>query len=191
MITPSVAAAQDIARAYGVDPERLRVVHLAASETFRVLEDDGPVEEARRRYVGAGRPFFLYVGKLTGRRNIPMLMRAFAQFKRETSQPHALVLIGLNTTGVPVDRLAGELGIVGDVSHYEHIGDDDLNLLYNASETFVLPYTYEAAFSLTALEAQATGTPLITVDAPGLREAAGSAALFMPSRPRCPRSRAR
>ncbi len=60
-------------------------------------------------------------------------------------KPHELlVLIGLNTTGVPVERVAGELGIVGDVRHYEHIGDDDLNLLYNASESFVLPYTYEA-----------------------------------------------
>ena len=180
VVTSSEAAGKDIVGAYGVDRERLRVVHLAASEAFHVLEGDPRVEEARRRYVGADRQFFLYVGKLTGRRNIPMLMRAFAEFKRRTSRPHALVLIGLNTTGVPVAKLAGELGIVADVRHYDHIDDNDLNLLYNASESFVLPYTYEAAFSLTALEAQVTGTPLITVDAPGLRESTGSAALLIP-----------
>jgi len=45
----------------------------------------------------------------------------------------------------------------------------------------VLPYTYEAGFSLTALEAQVAGTPVVTVDAPGLRESTGSAGLFVSS----------
>jgi glycosyltransferase involved in cell wall biosynthesis len=181
VVTSSEAAGRDVVSEYGVNPARLRVVHLAASEEFRVVGQDARVEEARARYLDAGRPFFLYVGKLTGRRNIPTLIRAFAEFKRQTGDAHGLVLIGLNTTGVPVGRLAEELGIVGDVRHYDHIDDTDLNLLYNAAESFVLPYTYEAAFSLTALEAQVTGTPLITVDAPGLHESTGSAALFIPA----------
>lgn len=180
VITSSQAAGRDVVSEYGVDPGRLRVVHLAASDEFGLVADEAALADARRRYAGEGRPYFLFVGKLTGRRNIPKLIGAFADFKRRTGLGHRLVLVGLNTTDVPVARLSGELGVAGDVRHHEHVGDEDLNLLYNAAEAFVLPYTYEAAFSLTALEAQVTGTPVITVDAPGLRESTGSAALFMP-----------
>jgi glycosyltransferase involved in cell wall biosynthesis len=42
-----------------------------------------------------------------------------------------------------------------------------------------MPYSYEAV-SLAALEAQATGTPLIAVDTPGLRETTNGEALFVP-----------
>jgi len=51
-------------------------------------------------------------------------------------------------------------------------------MLYNSAQAFVLPSTYEAV-SLTVLEAQATGTPVITVDTPGLREATGGAAFLI------------
>jgi glycosyltransferase involved in cell wall biosynthesis len=51
--------------------------------------------------------------------------------------------------------------------------------LYNAAFAFVLPYSYEAGASLTTLEAQATGLPVITMDTPGLREATGNAALYL------------
>ena len=48
------------------------------------------------------------------------------------------------------------------------------------AEAFVLPYSYEA-LSLPTLEAQAIGTPVITVDTPGLREMTGGKALLMPA----------
>jgi alpha-1,3-rhamnosyl/mannosyltransferase len=41
-----------------------------------------------------------------------------------------------------------------------------------------MPYIYEAV-SLTALEAQATGTPVICTNTPGLRETTGGAAILM------------
>jgi glycosyltransferase involved in cell wall biosynthesis len=78
-------------------------------------------------------------------------------------------------------RLAEDLGIAPDFRHVEYVSDDDLALLYGGAEAFVLPYAYEA-LSLTALEAQASGCPVITVDTPGLREQTGGHALFA-SRP--------
>ncbi len=74
-----------------------------------------------------------------------------------------------NTTGVDLDGKARELAYEDDFRHYDYVADDDLSLLYAGAESFVLPYSYEA-LSLTALEAQATGCPLLTVDTPGLRE---------------------
>jgi glycosyltransferase involved in cell wall biosynthesis len=178
VITSSEAAAQDVAQAYGVPLSRIRPIHLAPAERFVPVSDRGSLERVGKRYLGEDCPFFLFVGKLTARRNIPKLLEAFAEFKKENPGSHKLLLVGLNSTNLDLAQRSSELGIEGDFFHREYVPDEDLNLLYNASEAFVLPYSYESGFSLTAVEAQATGTPVITVDAPGLREVTGGAALY-------------
>jgi glycosyltransferase involved in cell wall biosynthesis len=178
VITSSEAAATDIATAYGVDKERTRIVPLAPAEIFRPLRNDPRTPGAVSRVLGENAPYFLYVGKLTARRNVPMLLEAFAELKRRAARPHKLLVVGLNTTGVDLEGMGRELGIEGDFRYLEYVSDDDLSLLYAGAEAFVLPYSYEA-LSLTALEAQAAGCPVLTVDTPGLREQTGGHALLM------------
>ena len=161
-------------------PEKIRVVPLAPSDVFRPVRDDDRLAAIRERYLGADEPFFLFVGKLTPRRHVPNLIEAFARFRRGTNQPARLLVVGLNTTGFDVAALAQRLGIGSDVVHVPFVPDEDLNLLYNAATAFVLPFTYEAV-SLTLIEAQATGCPVVTVDAAGLREVTGGHALFLKS----------
>lgn len=180
VITSTETARQDIARSYAVPLSRIRVVYLAPAEMFTPLPGDVRLDEVRARYLRSAAPYFLFVGKLTARRNVPMLMEAFAEMKRRTSLPHKLLVTGLNTTDLNVHQLAAQLGIADDFRYCEYVPDEDLILLYNAAAAFVMPYAYEAV-SLTALEAQATGTPVITVDTPGLRETTGGAALLIPT----------
>jgi alpha-1,3-rhamnosyl/mannosyltransferase len=179
VLTGSETARQDIVRSYGVSPERIRIAPLAPAEIFKPLPGDDRVAEARRRYLGTSAPYFLFVGKLTARRNVPKLMEAFAELKRRATDRRQLLVIGLNTTGLDLSEWASRLNIADDFRHYPYVPDDDLNLLYNGAEAFVMPYTYEAV-SLTALEAQAAGTPIITVDTPGLRETTNGIAFFIP-----------
>ena len=179
VITGTETARQDIVRSYGVPPERIRIVPLAPADVFKPLFGAPAVTEATVRYLGAPAPYFLFVGKLTARRNVPRLMEAFAELKRRQPIPHKLLIVGLNTTGLNLAQLARQLGITNDFNHCAYVPDEDLTLLYNGALAFVMPYTYEAV-SLTALEAQATGTPVITVDTPGLRETTNGIALWMP-----------
>ncbi len=178
VVTATETAKHDIVRAYGVPEERIRVVPLAPAELFRPLAD-GAARETAARYLGTEAPYFLFVGKLTARRNVPVLMEAFAELKRRRSLPHKLLVVGLNTTGLDIDALAARFGIEADFRYVDYVPDVDLNLLYNGAEAFVMPYSYEA-LSLTALEAQAAGTPVITADAPGLREQTGGHGVFVP-----------
>jgi glycosyltransferase involved in cell wall biosynthesis len=179
VITGSVTAREDIVRSYGVPRDRIRIVHLAPAEVFTHLPNHSDIEKIRQRYLETAAPYFLFVGKLTARRNIPKLMKAFAELKRRTQSLHKLLVIGLNTTNLKLPELAAELGITADFKHFDYVPDEDLNLLYNGAEAFVMPYSYEAV-SLTALEAQATGTPVIAVDTPGLRETTNGEAFFVP-----------
>ncbi len=178
VVTTTEAAKRDIVRCYGVPPSKIRVVPLAPADGFRPVRDEALLRRVKEHYLGAAAPFFLYVGKLTTRRNVPKLLEAFALLKRRASLPHKLLVVGLNTTNLDLPALADSLGVAGDVRHVEYVPDADLNLIYNGAEAFVMPYTYEAV-SLTTLEAQAVGTPVITTDTPGLRENTGGAALFI------------
>ncbi|MBA2524473.1 MAG: glycosyltransferase family 4 protein, partial [Pyrinomonadaceae bacterium] len=179
VVTDSEAARQDIARGWGVPLSRIRVVYLAPAEIFKPLMNDERVSEVREQYAGSSAPFFLFVGKLSGRRNIPLILKAFAEFKRQESFPHKLLLIGLNIHDLDISKLISELGLSDEVRHCEYVSDEDLNLLYNAAEGFISPSTYETV-SLPVMEAQATATPVICIDTAGMREITGEAAVLIP-----------
>jgi glycosyltransferase involved in cell wall biosynthesis len=178
VVTASEAAAEDISREYGVEREKIRIVPLAPAEIFRPLQDDPRTPEIVAQYLGRVAPYFLHVGKLTARRNVPMLVDAFAELKRRVEGPHKLLVVGLNTTGVDLEERARRQGIEQDFRYVEYVSDEHLSFLYSGADAFVLPYAYEA-LSLTAIEAQAAGCPVLTVDAPGLREQTGGNALFI------------
>jgi len=180
VVTNTEQAREDILRAYHAPPDKVRVVPLAPAEVFHTGYPAEQLAQVRARYAGADVPYFLYVGKLTARRNVPRLVEALAQFRKSGAYPHRLVIVGLNTTNIDLEGLSRSLGIEAEVKHYPYVADEDLAPLYSAAEAFVLPYSYESAAALTLLEAQAAGTPAITADTPGLRQAAGDGALFVP-----------
>ena len=178
VVAATEASRQDIARGWGVPLDKIRAVPLAPAEVFRPLDDPAAVAQARARHVGGGAPFFLFVGKLSGRRSLPPLLEAFAELKRAGS-PHKLLLVGLNPRQIDVARLTTELDVADHVKHAGYVTDEELVALYNAAEAFVMPSVYETV-SLPVMEAQAAGTPVVCIDTPGMRELTGGAAVLVP-----------
>src|SRR5207249_7238573 len=142
----------DIVRCDRGSPEKVIVIPLGVDPRFRPIDDPARLADARARLLGSDRPFVLFVGKLTRRRNLPELVEAFARLKRENDLPHALVLIGQNTAGHDLTALAAEHGIAGDVVYREYEEHDALVELYNAAALFVYPSSYEG-FGIPVLEA--------------------------------------
>lgn len=181
VIACSEAAREDVARGYSVPLERIHVVQLAPAEIFRPIDDAVAVADVRRRYLGDDIPFFLHVGKLSPVRNVPAVIEAFAQAKRNERLPHKLLLAGPDDPEADIDRIAAAHGVPGDCVRAGFVPDADLVLLYNAATAFVLPYAYQTV-SLPPLEAMACGTPVITVGTDGMRDVTGGAAYYV-SRP--------
>lgn len=179
VVTNSEAARQDIAACWKVSPDRIRVVHLAPLELFRPSDDAATVDECHRRIVGSGAPFFMFAGKMSGRRNVPVLLEAFARFKRQTRHAHVLVLVGLNPQQIDIVALCRRLALSADVRLCGFVSDEDLNLLYNRTDALVMPSVYETV-SLPVMEAQAAGAPVICIDTEGMREITGGAAAMIP-----------
>ncbi len=178
VITMTETARNEIADCWDVDRDKIEVIRLAPAEVFHPLEDRPRATEFAAGMVGEEAPFFLFVGKLSGRRNIPVLMEGFAGFKRRTGASHRLVMVGPATGEAWIGELAERHGVSGDVVRGRYVTDDELNLLYNAATALIMPSTYET-ISFPVMEAQATGTPVVCVDTPGARENAGGAALFV------------
>lgn len=178
VITDSEAARQDIAEYWKVPLERIRVIYLAPVECFRPYHDEPKLEQCHQRTVGSSAPFFLFVGKISGRRNLPCLLEAFSLFKKRTKHPHRLVLVGLNPHHLDLGALCSRLGIGDDVRFCGYLPDEDLNLLYNRAEALVMPSVYETV-SLPVMEAQAVGAPVVCIDTAGMREITGGAAVMI------------
>ena len=165
-IANSESTRNDLAQHYGANREAIDVVHLGADERLSLgpLEEVGHVPaEIRSKYHLPDMPYFLLLGKLSKRRNIPLLIKAFAQTRKTLPQAHQLVLIGPDYLGLNPLKLADQAGVAGAVTHATFAPMDDLAHLYRGATGFVLPTEHEG-FSLTIPEAMASGTPSIVFD---------------------------
>jgi radical SAM superfamily enzyme YgiQ (UPF0313 family)/glycosyltransferase involved in cell wall biosynthesis len=174
IITVSHSAKRDIVQVYGVDPDRVHVVHNAAGPTFQPVTEPSRLDDVRRRYQLPER-FFLYVGAIEPRKNLPRLLEAFAARKRAGALPHALVCVG--PYGWLSDDLGSRieaLGIQRDVHFTGYVPLDDLPVFYSLADVSVFLSLYEG-FGLPALEAMACGTPVLVGRSAALLEVAGDA----------------
>jgi len=125
-------------------------------------------------------PYVLFVGNLLPHKNVLRLVDAFAILLRRMSC--RLVIRG---DGRPahlaaiVERIES-LGIVKSVEVVPYGRASWLRRLYSDAACLVLPSLAEG-FGLTALEAMACGTPVITSTARALAEVVGDAALQIPA----------
>ena len=173
VIAGDLATRERIIRLYGVAEKQIDVINLGVDDAFVPMDDDALLRETRIRFLGEDRPFILFSGGLSHRRNIPVLMEAFSIVRKRARIPHSLLLLGPNRANIPITALANQFGIADSVVHSSATFTDHRNIvpIYNAADLFVLPSSSEG-FSLTLLEAMACGTPAITVNRAGPGEVA-------------------
>ena len=180
VIVPAESTRQEVIRAYGVAPERISVVPQGADDAFRPIDDPTLLRETRVRFFGTDRPYLLFVGKCSVRRNIPNLLRAFARLRHQHAIPHGLVLFGPNHQGLPLDDLCRQFDIVDDVvqtdGRVRH--HSELVPVYAAADLFVHPSEFEG-WSMTTVEALACGTAVVAADRGGLGDVARGYALMV------------
>jgi glycosyltransferase involved in cell wall biosynthesis len=165
---------------YGVPPEKLEVIWLGADAAFRPLNDPELARATRTRYFGRDRPYILFAGGMSKRRNVPMLLEAFSEVLRREHIPHGLLFVGPNRAGLPFRELAERFGIADSVVQTDGIfaRHEEMVPIYNAADAFVLPSSSEG-FSLTMAEAMACGLPVVTVNRAALGEVAHGFALTL------------
>ena len=184
VIVPSVAAAEDVVHFLAVERERISVIPMGCEARFQPVGELTRTAAIRRRYDLPPR-YILFVGTLEPRKNVTILLQAFAQVMAETPQDDlGLVIAGGRGWGSE-DYLAtvDALKLRDRVRFTGFVEDDHLPDLYRGALLLVYPSLYEG-FGLPVLEAMACGTPVITSNRTSLPEVAGDAALLVdPTRP--------
>jgi glycosyltransferase involved in cell wall biosynthesis len=175
IIAVSKNTREDVIELFKVPEDRVSVIYPAADVSFTALPRDQVADFRRKRL--DGRPYVLYVGTLEPRKNLDVLIRAFANVRLSHDLPHVLALVG--SRGWMYDSLFAlvrELGL-SDVVRFEGYSTPlELPLWYNGAELFAYPSAYEG-FGLPVLEAMSCGTPTITTSSSSLIEVAGDACL--------------
>jgi glycosyltransferase involved in cell wall biosynthesis len=155
IVTPGEAVRKRAIERFRLRPERIVAVPEAAASWFR------PVPAA------PATPYFLFVGTLEPRKNLPALVEAWREVRRH--HPVELVLAGRRRSDFAALAEEPGLRIVGEIP------DEALPALYSGALAFVYPSLYEG-FGLPVLEAMQCGAAVIASRA--VAEAAGDAAVY-------------
>ncbi len=178
IIAISQSTAHDLTATFGIPANKIDVAVPGVGEQFTPLPP-AEVEEFRRRKELPDR-FLLFVGTLEPRKNLPVLLRAYAQLPPADRAAVPLVLAG--GRGWMADEIFSTLeaqNLRGAVILPGYLPAEELPLWYNAAETFVYPSVFEG-FGLPVAEALACGTPVLTSKVSSLPEAAGDSGLLLP-----------
>jgi glycosyltransferase involved in cell wall biosynthesis len=180
VIAISEATRRDLIEQLELDPERIDVVHHGVDHDRFQPEPEGDEAALLGRELGLTSPFLLYLGAGDVRKNLPLLVRAFAHSRAAADV--SLVLAG------PISRAKrGELlrtveqcGLGERVKLLGYTDEKYVAPLYRQCLAHVFPSSYEG-FGLTILEAMACGAPTLTTGFSALGEVAGDAALQLES----------
>lgn len=182
VITDSEHSKRDIRHAYGIAEDRIDVVPLAADPALTPRPDAGALEAVRRRF-GITHRYVLSVGRLTARKNLLGLLRAFERVRPGLAEPAQLVIAGpRDFQADALDRAIASSACANDVVRVGAVSGEDLPVLLSGATAFAYPSVFEG-FGLPPLEAMACGVPVICSNTTSLPEVVGEAAVtFDPSR---------
>jgi glycosyltransferase involved in cell wall biosynthesis len=159
LLTVSSSSAVDIAEDFAVAPDQLHVVPLGVNtELFRPSE-----HRVRNRIIAIASADVPLKG-------VSHLLHAVARLRIERDLDVQLVS-KLEPNG-PTEKLIAELGISDIVHSSSGLSDTELADLLASAEVACIPSLYEG-FSLPAVEAMASGTPIVASRAGALPEVVG------------------
>jgi glycosyltransferase involved in cell wall biosynthesis len=178
VIAISHATRRDLIEQLEVSPERIDVVHHGVDhERFRPEAAPNELGELRES-LAISSPFLLYLGAGDARKNLPLLIRAYA--RSGVAADVALVLAGPLSARIKarLEAEAATAGVAERVHLLGYVDEAHIPALYRQCLAHVFPSSYEG-FGLTVLEAMACGAPTLTTAFSSLGEVAGEAALTL------------
>jgi len=158
--TGTEAVKRQIIEKFHLDPSRVVVIPDAPAPHLRPPADPGPPPD---------RPYFLFLGTIEPRKNLPALIAAWRDLRR-THKNIDLIVAGRRRADAPPIEEEPGLTLTGEIP------DEQIPGLLARATALVYPSHYEG-FGLPVVEAMQCGTPVIASRDPALLEVANGAAL--------------
>ncbi len=169
IVTVSNRAKADIGSDFGVNPQRIHVVHNGVDcEEFRPMPEVVRAKQKLITTASADQP-------LKGTQHlIPALKTLIGEFP-----DLSLTFIGKPKPGGATEQLIKDLGVSGHIEFLHGIDNREIVEHYARATLAVVPSEYEG-FGLPAAEAMACGVPVVSTDGGALPEVVGNAGVVVP-----------
>jgi glycosyltransferase involved in cell wall biosynthesis len=178
ILTVSDWSKKDILKFFPVDENKIFVTPLAADSKYKVLDKE-KCKYIVEKNLNIKKPYILYIGGFSPRKNVRSLIMAFSKIRKDINQDCKLVIVGsLKDDGNTLKALTERLKIDSKVVFTGFVEEDMLPYLYNGAEVFVYPSFYEG-FGLPPLEAMSCGTPVITSNVSSIPEVVKDAGILI------------
>jgi len=178
IITDSDHARQEIVEMFGIGDQRIAVTPLGYPPAMDNPTDYARNAEIRQRF-GLPESYILYVGTIQPRKNLDMLIKAYARLRGEGVTAKKLVIAGRK--GWLYDSLFArilDMGLEAEVIFTGFVPDEELPGLYDGACLFVYLSFFEG-FGLPPLEAMSRGVPVVTSNTTSLPEVVGDAGVMV------------
>jgi alpha-1,3-rhamnosyl/mannosyltransferase len=175
IITISEFSKQDLVEHLGLRPERISVTPLGV-EPIYFERVEAQTRDAVLEKHGLKPGFFLFIGTLQPRKNLPRIIDAFEQLPADIRKEHPLVIVGRD--GWNNEDLLPRLQSLqerGEGRWLSYLPQSDVMALLQSAVALTFPSLYEG-FGLPVIEAFAARCPVIASNSTSLPEVAGDAA---------------
>lgn len=179
ILTISEFSKNAIIQGYGIPKSRVVVTYPGLSMAKKSSSQASYVLE--RYHINT--PYILSVGTIQPRKNYERLIEAFAIMvnNHPSDVQYELQLVIVGKKGWLWEEILSapkRFGVEQRVRFLDYVPDDDLRVLYENAQTFVLASLYEG-FGLPVLEAMAYRCPIVVSNISSLPEIAGNAAIYV------------
>lgn len=169
----SQSTKNDIIKIFKLVPDKIQVTLLGYDRELyhpAITTEQKTDDQARAKRLKLPDKYFLYLGTIEPRKNLPLLLRAYHQLPEPLRQEYRLVIGGRRGWNAePIYQLAEKLATKPAPLWLGSVESDDLPTLYRLATAFIFPSHYEG-FGLPPLEAMACGTPAIVANNSSLVE---------------------
>lgn len=182
VLTDSQASRQDILTHLGFPPEQVYAIPLAVDDAYTPHPNSGMDTAIHQKY-GLPTSYVLYLGGYDVRKNLRILLQAYAYVRNGVGDEYPLVLAGRLPTRAsphfpPIKPLCQELHLEDAIYLIGPVDEADKPALYRTAACFVYPSRYEG-FGLPPLEAMACGAPVVAANTSSLPEVIGEAGFLV------------
>lgn len=152
-----------IIKHYGINPEKIKVVHNGIS--YRKNEVSSSDVSALKR---AGKKIVLFVGRITIQKGPDYFLEAASKVAKIVDEA-VFIVVGAGDMERQIIEKAAELGLSDKVFFTGFVSGQEKNSLYRSADLYVMPSVSEP-FGIVALESMVNRTPILISKQSGVSE---------------------
>lgn len=176
IVTVSEYSRQDICKSYSVPVDKVNVVYNGANPDFRPLSHE-EIIKVRNIYTG-GIPYFVFVGNMHPRKNVPRLLQAYDLFREEFRDEFRMVVVGEKMfMTAEIEKVLRQMKHADEVIFTGRLESESLCQVMGGAAALTFFPLFEG-FGIPVIEALYCNIPVVASAATSIPEVAQNAALY-------------